>query len=49
MGNVKTTVQFIEDAKKVHGDTYDYSLVNYVASNKKIIIKTNIIRFITYF
>ena len=25
----KTTEQFIIDAKKVHGDKYDYSLVDY--------------------
>ena len=26
----KTTEQFIEDAKKIHGDAFDYSLVNYI-------------------
>lgn len=32
----KTTEQFIEDAKNVHGDKYDYSLVEYVGSHSKI-------------
>ena len=32
----KTTEQFIEDAKKVHGDRYDYSLVDYVNSRTKV-------------
>lgn len=31
-----TTEQFIEKAKKVHGDTYDYSKVNYIDSHSKI-------------
>lgn len=33
---VKTTERFIEDAKKVHGDLYDYSKVNYIGVRKKI-------------
>ncbi len=33
----KTTV-FIENAKLIHGDKYDYSLVNYEKSNQHIII-----------
>jgi very-short-patch-repair endonuclease len=32
----KTTAQFIEDARKVHGDKYDYSLVEYVNSKAKV-------------
>jgi hypothetical protein len=32
----KTTEQFIEDAKKVHGDKYDYSLVDYINDRTKI-------------
>jgi hypothetical protein len=32
----KTTAQFIEDAQKVHGERYDYSLVEYVNSGKKV-------------
>jgi very-short-patch-repair endonuclease len=32
----KTTAQFIEDARKVHGDKYDYSLVEYVNSTSKV-------------
>jgi len=36
-GNIKyTTEEFIEKAKKVHGDRYDYSLVNYIGSNEKV-------------
>lgn len=35
----KTLEQFIIDAKSVHGDRYDYSDVNYVGSNDKVIIK----------
>ena len=29
---------FIEKAKKIHGDTYDYSKVEYIKSNEKVII-----------
>ena len=32
----KTTEQFIEDAKKVHGDKYDYSLVDYKTAKTKV-------------
>jgi hypothetical protein len=35
----KTTMQFIKDAKKIHGNKYDYSYVNYIGSYEKIIIK----------
>ena len=31
-----TTKEFIEKAKKVYGDKYNYSLVNYCGSNKKV-------------
>jgi len=31
-----TTEKFIEKAKKLYGDRYDYSLVNYIGANKKI-------------
>lgn len=34
----KTTKQFIEDAKKIHGDKYDYSKVEYVNSRTNICI-----------
>jgi len=38
-GNVKlTTEEFIKKAKKVHGDRYDYSKVNYTNNRNKIII-----------
>jgi very-short-patch-repair endonuclease len=36
MSAKKTTAQFIEDAVKVHGERYDYSLVEYVNSAKKV-------------
>jgi hypothetical protein len=32
----KTTAQFIEKAKEIHGDTYDYSTVEYI--NAKVIV-----------
>ena len=32
----KTTQEFIEDAKRVHGDTYDYSKSVYAGAQKKI-------------
>ena len=34
----KTLEEFIFEARKVHGDKYDYSHVEYVASNKKVCI-----------
>lgn len=34
----KTTEQFIDECKKVHGDKYDYTKVEYKASHKKVII-----------
>ena len=33
-----TTEEWIEKAKKVHGDKYNYSKVNYINSNTKVII-----------
>ena len=38
MTKKKTTKQFIEKAKLIHGDKYDYSKVNYVNNHTKIII-----------
>lgn len=35
------TVSFIEKAKKIHGDKYDYSKVEYVNNRTKVIIKCN--------
>jgi len=35
-GNAKNTEMFIKDAIKVHGDKYDYSLVEYKGSNKPV-------------
>lgn len=32
----KTTEQFIEEARKVHGDKYDYSKVNYTNNRNKV-------------
>lgn len=32
----KTTEDFIREAKQVHGDKFDYSLVEYVRSNEKV-------------
>ena len=32
----KTTEQFIEESKNIHGDKYDYSLVNYINNKTKI-------------
>jgi hypothetical protein len=38
-GNIKkTTGEFIEDAKKTHGDKYDYSKTNYDGNRKEICI-----------
>ena len=34
----KTTEQFIEEAKKIHGDKYDYSKVNYIDGHTKVCI-----------
>ena len=36
VGINKTTSQFIGEAKIIHGDKYDYSLVNYIDSTTKI-------------
>ena len=35
----KTTDQFIEDARKIHGDNYDYSEVEYINCKVKVCIK----------
>lgn len=34
----KTTEQFVEDARKVHGDKYDYSKVEYIDAQTKVCI-----------
>lgn len=36
--NRKTTEQFIETACKIHGDTYNYSLVEYKTNNEPVIV-----------
>ena len=38
MGKKLTTESFIEKAKQVHGDKYDYSNVKYVGANNKVCI-----------
>lgn len=32
----KTTTEFIEDARQIHGETYNYSKVNYVTAHEKV-------------
>lgn len=36
MNKRKTTAQFIQDARKIHGQKYDYSLVLYVNAREKV-------------
>lgn len=36
--NTKDTITFINDAKQIHGDTYDYSLVKYTNSTTPVTI-----------
>ena len=38
MIRIKTTKEWIEEAKSVHGDKYDYSKVNYTKARDKVII-----------
>ena len=38
MRNRSTTKEFIEKARKIHGDKYDYSKVNYTKNNVKVCI-----------
>ena len=38
MGRCLTTEEFIEKAKKLHGDKYDYSQTIYVRNRDKVII-----------
>lgn len=41
-GNIKlTTEEFINKAKNIHGDNYDYSEVNYEGNDKKVKLKCN--------
>lgn len=42
MPKKKTTEEFIEDAKKIHGDKYDYSLVDYVNWETKVKVICNL-------
>lgn len=41
MSNCKTTDDFISDARRVHGDKYDYSLVEYKGNKEKVWIICN--------
>jgi hypothetical protein len=41
MGKKKTTEQFIQEAKQIHGDKYDYSLVKYKDAHSKVEIICN--------
>ena len=34
----KTTEEFIKEAKQIHGDTYDYSKVDYKNNSEKVCI-----------
>ncbi len=36
--HIKTTEQFLEDAKQIHGDLYDYSQVEYTGNKNKVTI-----------
>ena len=36
MSNLKTNEQFIDEARKKHGNKYDYSLINYINSKTKV-------------
>lgn len=38
LGRNKTTEDFISEARKIHGDKYDYTKVNYIDNNTKICI-----------
>ena len=38
MRKYKTNKDFINDVRKIHGDKYDYSKVEYVSGNKKVLI-----------
>lgn len=38
MAEKLTTEQFIERARKIHGDKYDYSKVNYINAKTKVCI-----------
>lgn len=38
MSKRKTTKEFIENAKKVHGDKYNYDKVNYINNKSKVVI-----------
>lgn len=41
MSHCKTTQEFIKEAKEVHGDKYDYSLVEYINNKVSVKIKCN--------
>lgn len=37
-GKIQSTEDFIKEARKVHGDKYDYSKTVYTGSHNKLII-----------
>lgn len=41
MSKQKTTAEFIQQAKEIHGNKFDYSLTEYTKANSKIKIKCN--------
>lgn len=41
MGKLKTTEQFIEESKAVHGDKLNYDLVEYTGAKNKVKLKCN--------
>ena len=41
VGRDKTTEEFINEAKLIHGDRYDYSMTNYINASTKVDIKCN--------
>lgn len=44
MGKRLTTESFIKRAKEIHGDKYDYSLVQYINSRTKVKIICPIVK-----
>ena len=40
--NIITTEEFVQRAKQIHGDRYDYSKTEYISSRKKVIIKCSV-------
>ena len=38
MGKRKTTKEFINDAKQIHDNKYDYSKTEYIGAHKKFVL-----------